>query len=140
MFPAFGADDSRGISGRGSLLRSLEDLGGGVGAADAGDLGRVMLLAATILAISAVPEEVNAEALENPAAWSWEGGMKWVTRGIRWVAGGLGVLGLAAPVSAAGAGEGGAHVGGVELTKGSAEAAGFAAAAAAAILAAARRR
>ena len=80
MFPAFGAEDSRGVSGRVSLLRSLEDLVGGVGAADAGDLGRVMLLAATILA---VPEEVNAEDLENPAAWSWEGGMKWVTRGSR---------------------------------------------------------
>ena len=74
IFPMFGADDSREISRRGSLLRSLEDLGVGVGAADAGDLGRVMLLLATILAISAVPEEVNAEALENPAAWSWEGG------------------------------------------------------------------
>ena len=73
IFPVFGAEDSRGISGRGSLLRSVEDLVGGVGAAEAGDLGRVMLLAATILAISAVPEEVNAEALEYPVAWSWEG-------------------------------------------------------------------
>ena len=45
-----------------------------MGAAGAGDLGRVTVLAATILAISAVPEEVKAEALENPAAWSWEGG------------------------------------------------------------------
>ena len=62
-------------------MRSLKDLGGKLGAADAGDLWRVTLLAATFLAISAVPEEVNAEDLENPAAWSWEGGMKWVTRG-----------------------------------------------------------
>ena len=46
----------------------MEDLVGGLGAADAGDLGRVMLLEATIFAISAVPEEVNAEDLENPAA------------------------------------------------------------------------
>ena len=75
MFPAFGAEDSRGVSGRGSLLRSVEDLVGGVGAADAGDLGPVMLLAATILEISVVPEEVNAEDLDNPAACSWEGGM-----------------------------------------------------------------
>ena len=83
MFPAFGADASRGISVRGSLLISLEEWGGGLGAAGAGDLGRVMVLAATILAISAVPEEVKAEALENPAAWSWEGGMKLVTRRAR---------------------------------------------------------
>jgi hypothetical protein len=122
------------------LLRSLEDLGVGVGVTDAGDLGRVMLLLATILAISAVPEEVNAEALENPAAWSWEGGMKWVTRGIRWVAGGLVGLGLAAPGNAEGAGEVGAPVVGLEVPRGAAEAAGFAAAAAVAILAAARRR
>jgi hypothetical protein len=133
IFPAFGADDSRGISGRGSLLRSLEDLGEVVGATDAGELGRVMLFAATILAISAVPEEVNAEALENPAASSWEGGMKWVTQGTRWRAGGLVGFGLAAPVSGEGAGEVGSPVGGVELTRGSAEAADFAAAAAAAI-------
>jgi hypothetical protein len=66
--------------------------------------------------------------------------MKWVTRGIRWVAGGLGDLGLAAPGSAAGAGEVGAPVVGVELPRGAAEAAGFAAAVAVAILAAARRR
>ena len=83
MFPAFGADASRGISVRGSLLISLEEWGGGLGAAEAGDLGRVTVLAATILAISAVPEEVKAEALENPAAWSWEGGMKLVTRRAR---------------------------------------------------------
>ena len=63
MFPVFRAEDSRGISGRGSLLRSLEDLVGGVGAADVGGLDRVMMLAATILAISAVPEEVNTEAV-----------------------------------------------------------------------------
>ena len=105
IFPTFGADESREISRRGSLLRSLEDLGVGVGAADAGDLGRVMLLLATILAISAVPEEVNAKDLEKPVDWSWEGGMKWVTRGIRYVAEGLGGIGLAAPVSGAGAGE-----------------------------------
>ena len=67
MFPVFGAVDSREISGMGSLVRSFEDLGGGLGAAEAGDLNRVMLLAATILAIPAVPEEVNAEALEKPA-------------------------------------------------------------------------
>ena len=116
------------------MLRSLDDLVGGVGAADEGDLGRVMLLAATILAISAVPEEVNAEALENPAACSWEGGMKWVTRGTRWVAGGLGCLGLASPVNGAGTGEVEAHVGGMELTRGEAEAAGFVAAAVATTL------
>ena len=46
--------------------------------------------------------------------------MKWVTRGTQWVAGGLAGLGLAAPVSGAGAGEVGAPVGGVELTRGSA--------------------
>ena len=137
MFPVFGAEDSRGISGRGSLLRSMEDLVGGLGAAEAGDLGRVMLLAATILAISAVPEEVNAEALEKPAACSWEGEMKWVLRRARWVAGGLGGLGLAAPVNGAGAGEVTTPVGGGESTRGAAEAAGFAAAAAAAISAAA---
>jgi hypothetical protein len=74
IFPTFGADESREISRRGSLLRSLEDLGAGVGAADAGDLSRVMLLLAAILEISAVPEEANAEALENLTAWSWEGG------------------------------------------------------------------
>ena len=55
MFPVFGAEDSRGISGRGSLLSSVEDLVGGVGAAEVGDLGRVMLLEATIFAIAAVP-------------------------------------------------------------------------------------
>ena len=38
---------------------------GGVGAAKVGDLGRVMLLEATIFAISAEPEEVSPEALEN---------------------------------------------------------------------------
>ena len=140
MFPVFRAEDSRGISGRGSLLRSLEDLVGGLGAADAGDLGHVMLLAATILAISAVPEEVNTEALENPAAWSWEGGMKWVTRGTRWVTGGLGGLGLAALVNGAGAGEVEAPVGGVKLTRAAAEVAGFTAAAAAASSAAARQQ
>ena len=70
MCPAFGTEDSRGISGRGSLLRAVVDLVGGVGGAEAGDLGRVMLLEATIFAISAVPEEVNAEDLENQAAWS----------------------------------------------------------------------
>ena len=73
MFPVFGAEDSRGISGRGSLFRSMEDLVGGVGGAEVGDLGRVMLLEATIFAISAEPEEVNAEALEYPATCSWEG-------------------------------------------------------------------
>ena len=83
MFPAFGADASRGISVRGSLLISLEEWGGGLGAAEARDLGRVTVLAATIFAILAVPEEVKAEALENPAAWSWEGGMKLVTRRAR---------------------------------------------------------
>ena len=66
--------------------------------------------------------------------------MKWVTRRTRWVAGGLGGLRLAALVNGAGAGEVEAPVGGVELTRGAAEAAGFAAAAAAAISAAARRR
>ena len=66
----FGAEDSMGISGRVSVLKAVEDLLGGVGAAEVGDLGRVMLLEATILAISAVPEEVNAEALEYPAACS----------------------------------------------------------------------
>ena len=66
--------------------------------------------------------------------------MKWVLRRSRWVAGGLGGLGLAVPVNGAGAGEVEAPVGGVELTRGAAEAAGFAAAAAAAISAAARRR
>ena len=70
MFPVFRAEDSSEISGRGSLLRSVEDLVGGVGAAEVGDLGRVMLLEATIFAILAVPEKVNAEALENPAACS----------------------------------------------------------------------
>ena len=70
MFPVFGAEDSREISGMGSLLRDVEDLVGGVGVAEEGDLGRVMLLEATFFAISAVPEEVNAEALENPAACS----------------------------------------------------------------------
>ena len=79
MFPVFGAEDSRGISGRGSLLRSVDDLVGGVGGAEAGVLGRLILLEATIFAISAVPEEVNAEAREYPAACSWEGEMKWVT-------------------------------------------------------------
>ena len=68
----FGTEDSRGVSGRGSLLRSVEVLVGGVGAAEVGDLGRVMLVEATIFAISAVPEEENAEALEYPAACSWE--------------------------------------------------------------------
>ena len=33
-----------------------------------GDLGRVMMLEATLFAISAVPEEVNAEALETRGA------------------------------------------------------------------------
>ena len=69
----FGAEDSRGISGRDSLLRSVEDLIGGLGAAEVGNLGRLMLLEVTIFAISGVPEEVNAEALEYPAACSWEG-------------------------------------------------------------------
>ena len=54
----------------GSLLRAVEDLVGGVGGAEAGDLGRVMLLEATIFLISAVPEDVNSEALEKPAACS----------------------------------------------------------------------
>ena len=66
--------------------------------------------------------------------------MKWVLRRARWVAGGLGGVVLAAPVSGAGAGEVGAPVGGVEFTRGTAEAAGFAAAAATAISAAAIRR
>ena len=66
--------------------------------------------------------------------------MKWVLRRARWVAGGLGGLGLDATVNGAGAGEVKAPVGGGELTRGAAEAAGFAAAAAAAISAAARRR
>ena len=70
MFPVFGAENSRGISVRGSLLKFVEDLMGEVGAAEVGDLGRVMLLEATIFAISADPEEVNAEALEKPAACS----------------------------------------------------------------------
>ena len=83
MLPAFGAEASRGISVRISLLISLEDLGDGLVAAVSGDLGRVTLLAAITLAISAFPEEVNAEALEKPAAWSWEGGMKLVTRRAR---------------------------------------------------------
>ena len=65
--------------------------------------------------------------------------MKWVTRGTRWVAGGLGGLGLASPVNGEGAWEVEAPVSGVELTMGVVEAAGFAAAAAA-ISAAARRR
>ena len=43
MFPVFGAEDSRGVSGRGSLLTFVEDLMGEVGAAEVGDLGRVML-------------------------------------------------------------------------------------------------
>ena len=63
MFAVFGVEDSRWISGMGSLLTFVEYLMGGVGAAEVGDLGRVMLLEATSFAISAVPEEVNAEAL-----------------------------------------------------------------------------
>ena len=66
-----------------SLLRAVEDLVGGVGFAEEGDLGRVMPLEATIFSISAVPEEVNAEALVKPAACSWEGEMKWVLRRAR---------------------------------------------------------
>ena len=69
----FGTEDLREISGRVSLFWSVEDLVDGLGAAEVGDLGRVMLLGATIFAISAVPEEVNAEAREYPTACSWEG-------------------------------------------------------------------
>ena len=79
----FVADDSRGISVRGLLLGSLVDLGGGLGAAETGDLGRVTMLAATTLAILTDPEEVKVEALKNPAAWSWEEGMKLVKRQAR---------------------------------------------------------
>ena len=60
-----GADESKGISVRGSFLRFLVVVGGGVGAAEeAGAVGRETLLAVTTLAISAKPEERKLSALE----------------------------------------------------------------------------